>query len=257
MGKIRRYSNLVREIANWPEFLLFKTFKSNGSFTFRLRNSFEIAVDLKMLPPFKEIFFDKVYLNEITQKYMTSQSPVIVDIGANVGFFSLFMLSRFPEARVIAFEPMPFNFKVLEEYKRRYPQFDLTAVNMAVYDKEGSIVLNASSLDSFTTMSSVMAGGKRTETIEVKAAAFSSIFADYKLSSIDFLKLDCEGSEYAILYSALEDLLERVKIMGIETHPGAKKNENLDSLSHFLTQRGFVQKISRKGDNGYIWAWRE
>lgn len=42
-----------------------------------------------------------------------------------------------------------------------------------------------------------------------------------------------------------------------EVHPSIKENENLDSLSHFLTERGFVQSISREGEMGYIWAWRE
>lgn len=248
---------MIREIANWPDFLFIKIFKSNGVFTFRLRNSFDINIDIQMLPPFKEIFFDHVYLNEITRKHLTSKQPTIVDIGANVGFFSLFMLSRYPEARVYAFEPMPFNFSVLEKYRLSYPQFHLTAVNKAVSENDEPLVLNTSSIDSFTTMSSVIGNGKRKETIQVQATTFQSIFSQYNLFSIDFLKLDCEGAEYPILYSAPEGLLERVKVMSIEVHPGIKENENLDSLSQFLTERGFVQSISRKGEKGYIWAWRE
>lgn len=254
--KIRRYSNLMREVTNWPRFLLYKMFGSRDSFTFRMKNDFEITVDKMMFSPFKEIFFDQVYLNGITRQYLTNQQPVVVDVGANVGFFSLFVLSKFPQAYVYAFEPMPFNFKVLEKYRSHFSGFNLTTVNKAVSASDQPLKLNASSIDGFTTMSGIIKNEKRTQTIEVQSTTLAAIFSDFSLDSIDFLKLDCEGSEYSILYSAPVDLFDKIKIMTIEVHPGSKENENLHSLAEYLNQNGFKLNTYQEGEGGYIWAWR-
>ena len=41
-------------------------------------------------------------------------SPTIIDIGANAGFFSLFAASRFPGARIFSYEPIEGNFRQLQ-----------------------------------------------------------------------------------------------------------------------------------------------
>lgn len=40
-------------------------------------------------------------------------TPLIVDVGANIGLFSLYMKQRHPRARILAFEPAPENFDAL------------------------------------------------------------------------------------------------------------------------------------------------
>src|SRR4051794_18303432 len=57
---------------------------------------------------------------------------VVIDIGAHVGIVSIFLAKRFPGVRVLAFEPLPRTFAVLQANLRRNRVRNVTAFNMAV-----------------------------------------------------------------------------------------------------------------------------
>lgn len=58
----------------------------------------------------QEIFQDGAYPLDSMQD---SPAPVIIDVGANIGVFVRYALSRHPEARILAFEPAPQVFELL------------------------------------------------------------------------------------------------------------------------------------------------
>lgn len=253
--KINRYSSLVNHFKNWPQFLFFKMGGSNA-FRFKLKNDFEIKVPRKMLPPFKESFFDRVYLRHIPKDRFESAAPKVLDIGANVGYFSLFILSQFPKAKVIAFEPMPFNYDQLANYKNSYPALDWTLENKAVSSNRDGITLFSSTVDQFSTMASVFNEDGKGEEINVETVVFSDVLEAHGLDDIDLMKLDCEGSEYAIIYGMSDDQFALVKNFTIETHPGQSGDQNHESLASFLKGKGYelVDQMNSDG-TGYIWAW--
>src|SRR5690606_32618458 len=114
-------------------------------------------------------------------------------------YFSLYMLSRFSGARVFAFEPMPMNFTLLNRYRKENPNLDFNPVNKAVGAKEETLVLNYDARDEFTTSATVFDTQVQPDKIEVECTTLAGIFQANKLEKIDFLKLDCEGSEYGII----------------------------------------------------------
>tara|TARA_B100000965_G_C19602712_1_gene763785 strand:+ start:11044 stop:11820 length:777 start_codon:yes stop_codon:yes gene_type:complete len=253
--KLNRYKNLISDFSNWPSFIGFKSGKK-PSFQFRMRNGFKIEVKRQMLPPFKESFFDKVYLKHFPENSLP-HNPVIVDIGANVGFFSLAMFSQFPKARIFAFEPMPFNFQQLNSYKKGYPEFDWKIERKAIADHDNGIILHSATVDSFSTMAGVFATDWQGEKIEVPTLTLGAVVKKNNLEKIDLLKLDCEGSEYAILYSLNDSDFDRINLMSIESHPGTAESQNHRSLLIFLNQKGFTTKEQMNPDGtGYIWAWK-
>lgn len=256
--KVNRYTGLFKEVENWPKFLLFKINPTDNNFTFKLRSSYSITVPKKLFSPFKEIFFDQVYLRNIREKLQLGERPTIIDIGANVGYFSLYMLFNFPNARVYSFEPMPYNFKRLMEYKNQYGFTNLHAVNKAVTDGNSGITINYSSNDDFTTVASINGNSSKAKKLEVESVNLETILERYKIDTVDFLKIDCEGAEYMILYATPNHVLKRIKAMAIETHPSKKENENTEALSAFLSKNGFSLKMigELKSETGYIWAWQ-
>lgn len=255
-NKARRYQNLVKQFSNWPQYLWFKTTSYPGSFDFRLRNSFSVRVPRQMLSAFRECFFDQIYLKYFPAPVLDLSAPVVVDIGANAGFFSLFMFYRYPNARVYSFEPMPFNYQLLKGYQTTYSSFDWHTDARAVSDTNQSIALHASKLDGYTTMASVFDSAGDAQRIEVESVTLPQIKEAYGLDRIDVLKLDCEGSEYSILYSLPPKLLTSVKVLVIETHQGSRPQENLPALKAYLEQNGFLLRYLDEGKSGYLWAWR-
>lgn len=254
--KVLRYKGLLKEVSNWPSYLLYKARQSHQSFTFKLRNANSILVPKQMLPPFKEIFFDQVYLQGIPKRLFQKEELTIVDIGANVGFFSVFMLFRHPKAKVYAFEPMPYNFSVLEEYKKEAKLSNLFPVNKAVAGSLEKLSLNYADSSSFTTMASIFKNKGKAHSLEVDTTTLEQIVQEQALPYIDFIKIDCEGSEYGILYKNSAALFQKINAMCIETHPGQKENENITSLAAFLQEQGYHIITKESERTGYIWAWR-
>lgn len=254
-NKFRRYTNLLRDFSNWPQYLGFKAFGRKDFFDFQLRDSFTIRVPRQMLSPFRECFFDQIYLKHLPREVLALDRPVIVDIGANAGFFSLFMFSRYRNVTVYSFEPMPFNFQVLNEYHAAYPSFDWHIHQQAVSNSKEPIILHATYLDAFTTMATVFDAPGNRQQIEVEATSLSDIISENAINRIDILKLDCEGAEYSILYALPPELLKKVRTLMIETHQGSGNDENLDALTSFLEQHGFALHVLAEEKSGYIWAW--
>ncbi|MGB3586776.1 MAG: FkbM family methyltransferase [Tunicatimonas sp.] len=217
-SKIRRYRNLFTYFENWPQYLWFKTLGQQESFTFQLRNGFSVRVPRQMLSSFRECFFDRIYFSYIPEHLLELESPTIVDIGANVGYFSLFMFYEYPKATGYAFEPMPFNFQVLESYKKTHSNFDWHVYHQAVSDNSQPLTLRANNLDGYTTMASIFDKATNTESIEVETVTLPQFLEKEAIGAIDILKLDCEGSEYAILYTLPPKILSNVRILLIETH---------------------------------------
>ncbi|HUX84625.1 MAG TPA: FkbM family methyltransferase, partial [Chitinophagaceae bacterium] len=150
-----RIFSLVRNIRNWPGYLMFKLRgKRKASFTFRCGQGIRLEVPLRLLHTFKESFLDEGYLKGFPGGLFPSD-PVVLDIGANVGYFSFYLLSRFPKARIYAFEPVEKNFKQLKIYQNAHPGFRLAAFQKAVAAQSGSITLFLDQGDSFTTSASI------------------------------------------------------------------------------------------------------
>lgn len=68
---------------------------------------------------YKEIFADQIYSPADLAEM--PPSPIIVDVGANIGLFALFAAQKWPGARVCCFEPAPRTFDVLRRNVEHLP----------------------------------------------------------------------------------------------------------------------------------------
>jgi FkbM family methyltransferase len=255
-SKVRRYRSLIGSFKNWRKFLVFKSSKK-PEFNFMMRNGFHINVKRQMLPPFKESFFDNIYFDGFPPEKSLTDAPVVIDIGANVGFFSLNIFSKYPQAKVIAFEPMPFNYAQLLDYHQEYKDFNWVIENKAIADHSDGITLYTSTVDGFSTMAGVFKQGGQANQINVETITLNEVIDANMLHKIDLLKLDCEGSEYAIIYALPDEYLFRISLLSIETHYGNDDNENHKALVAHLKMKGMNLKDKvNKGGTGYIWCWR-
>lgn len=210
-----------------------------------------------MLSPFRECFFDQIYFKYIPPPLLSLNAPTVIDVGANVGYFSLFALYRYPKARVFSFEPMPFNYRRLQEYQALYPDFDWHVEPKAVTDHAQTLTLHTSTVEGYTTMAGVFAQPSRSERIEVEAVSLPQVLTTHSIDQVDILKLDCEGSEYAIVYSLPPEVLARTRVLIIETHRGEKEHETTEALATYLQQHDFRMHVLSDGGLGYIWAWQD
>ena len=249
-----RYYNLLKNLSNWPLYLTVKFGAARiDPLRFVTRQEVHIEVPRRLLQTFKEIFMDECYLRGLGRP--VSENPMILDIGANAGYFSLFALSRFRGARVIAFEPMPANYALLTRNRLLNAGLPWTCVQKAVSGEPGELVLACDAGDGLTTSATVLAEDtSQRERIRVPAVSLPGIFEEYRLERFDLLKMDCEGAEFGILYSCPPEFLGRVDRIAMEVHRGSGEGQNIDALETYLKQAGF---ITQRRPVGMLWAWRE
>jgi FkbM family methyltransferase len=257
LKQLTRQFNLFRNLRNPQVYLAYKygLLKPDTLFL-KLRNGVVAEVPVRLIQTFKESVFGQDYIRGFPrQRVRGFDGLTVVDVGANAGYFSLWWLSRFPRSKMIAVEPMPNNFALLARNQTLNPDKDFQVVNCAMRNQAGNIILNFNRNDSFTTAASIIkdAGGGGDQ-ISVKAVSLKQVMADFGLGRIDFLKLDCEGSEYDILYHCEAALLDSIRYIALETHRGTGTAESKDALCDFLRARNF--HINTKPGSNLVHAWR-
>lgn len=166
-------------------------------------------------------------------EYIVDDVPpprLIVDVGSHVGASILFFKWRFPEARIIGFEPDPVNFRKLRHNVGDLPGVELH--NVAITGADGPVKLYASGgCDGWA--SSLQATTQWQRPLEVEGRTLDSALGCRSGYDVDLLKIDAEGAEYDVLraYSGLTDVPH---ILG-EAHPSPRR-QDLEDLHRRLAQ---------------------
>lgn len=249
-----RTVNMIRNLQNWDAYLLYKIQGKKGpDFTFQLRDGYKVVVPRQVIPEFKESLFEEVYWSRLPAKLLNMQQPVVLDVGANVGFFSISCHCRLNNPRVIAFEPIARNYAFLQKNAGRLPADRFTFLHQALNDREGELVLKFNSAQDITTSASLFDNKHGTDEEVVSCTSLVAVMKNYELDHIDLLKLDCEGAEYNILYNSPQDIFKRVNNIALETHQGPGERENKAAMAAWLKSHGYTVK-SDGGD--MLWGYR-
>ena len=246
-----RYLNLMRNITNWSLYLGVKFGLTRPDpIHFTTRTGVVVEVPRRLLQTFKEVFMDECYMIGLQRE--VPKGGAVIDIGANAGFFSMFAAARFDHPRIFSYEPIPVNFKQLEQNRRLNPKCEIHPHQNAVAGKAGAITLTFDPSDSFTTSAS-MTRRQEGEEIQVDCVTLQNIFDTYGLERCNFLKMDCEGAEYDIFYNCSDDIMSRIDQIAMEVHKGPAPSHNMESLEQFFKQHGFK---TRRHPVDMLWAWK-
>lgn len=245
-----RYANLVRNISNWPTYFAYKYGLASAPVArFRLRSGMDVKVPREVLHEFKEVFFDEAYLAGMPLP--VPAGGAVIDIGANIGAFSMFALHRLKAGRVVAFEPDPVNFAHLAANAALAPAGRLVAVQEAIADAAGEMTFHRGNAGGVSTSGSLLS--TKGEKVTVRTTTLEAAMDANGMARCDFLKMDCEGAEYAILYSVPDGVLARIRQMVIEVHDQRQSPRTRADLKTHLAAKGFRLK---DGMHDLLWAWR-
>ena len=220
---------------------------------FRTRGGVLVEVPQRLLQTFKEIFMDECYMDEL--ELHVPDNSTIIDIGANAGFFTLFAASRFNCSKVLAYEPIPSNFKQLARNQVLNADCSIECFQKAVAGHSGTVEIMFDPDDSFTTSATIFKKPfKHNKVIQVPSITLSDIFHEHSIERCNLLKMDCEGAEYDIIYGCPLECLSRIDQIAMEVHGGAESEQNIDSLEAYLNEQGFA---TRRQPVGMLWAWKK
>ncbi|WP_051328301.1 FkbM family methyltransferase [Desulfatirhabdium butyrativorans] len=140
-----------------------------------------------------------------------------VDVGANVGYISLYMAKRVgPKGRVIAFEPNPYAFGLLERNRRinGFDHLDIHPAGLGASDMDTAFHCGLPGMEVYSSLADIGhpdADVKRFETIDVHLFRADDWMKAAGIDHIHVLKLDVEGAELSVL-QGFSDMLEARRI---------------------------------------------
>jgi len=185
---------------------------------------------------FREIFLSKDYYFGSNQN-----QERIIDCGANIGMSIFFHKYFHPQAEIIAFEPNPSAFELLQINMKANKLTGVTCIQKAVSENEEPIQFFVND-DKGSLLSSVRSdrGGNKAIHIE------TTLLSKFLNKPTSLLKIDVEGAEWLILndLKANAGKLEHVEHVILEYHH--KINGEPSKLCSFLSyfeQCGFEYNI--------------
>jgi FkbM family methyltransferase len=163
------------------------------------------------------------------------RGDVVLDIGANVGYFTRLMSTLVGEGgRVHAFEPSPSALRLLRENVRRLENVQLH--ELAVSDTRGT---SSFSIQEHGDTSSLGDDPGSNKVIRVQTDTLDNILG--AAGRIDLIKIDVEGYEYEVLRGALQIIREQQPLVYFEyiERYGTDRGLTLDSFRSLLAPLGY------------------
>lgn len=183
-----------------------------------------------------------------TKLFPGKENLVVLDIGANVGLFSLYFQDQ--AKMVYSLEPTPSHFNILKRLTADYPK--ITPLNIALSDQDADIDFFICSNN--TTMNSITARSdtEYAENITVRGCTLATLINDLKLDHVDFIKCDIEGSEsFALTYETIGAVKDKVGCWYVECHnneKGGTYKQVATELTTIFTRHGYnVSQFTHDG----------
>ncbi|MDG6109119.1 FkbM family methyltransferase [Dactylosporangium aurantiacum] len=230
--------------------------------------------------------YDEIFARNCYLQHGITLPPgaVVLDIGANIGMFSMFVARQCPDATIHAVEPAPALIGVLRTNLARhapggvahhcgvsaqdgsmqftyYPNSSVfsgfhadTAIDRAVLRK---VIENAAEESGETEpvpdflLDDLLQNRLHAERHEIATRSVSSLIAECGLERVDLLKIDAERSELAALDGITDADWSKIRQVALESHGGAAEH---DLLAEILRRRGFDVVVDTYGplrDTGF------
>jgi FkbM family methyltransferase len=139
-----------------------------------------------------------------------------LDIGANKGFFTLNALQK-GASKVYSVEPVKHSYEQIKKLLNDFPNVE--PINKAIGENNGIVSMfvdsDASATNCVTTYGDMF--GRESNKVEVESVNINTLIEQIN-SDINYMKVDCEGSEFELFKTISEKNLKSICKMVIETH---------------------------------------
>lgn len=185
--------------------------------------SFDIPTSMTPYGTREAISFNKFKFDS----YPIEDGGNYVEVGSHNGLLGFYVARLFPNINVHLFECNPLMVKAIE-----YGIIQNKLSNVTVYPfglSDSNRTANFGVNFQNTGGSSLLIHDGHTKNIDVRLYDFETILSTF--DSIDYIKIDIEGEEFAIFNSLIQSdskFLDKVKTLNLELHDSIYPNLNLD-----------------------------
>jgi FkbM family methyltransferase len=186
-------------------------------------SEFKIKVPdaLSFIWQYKEIFVDQSY------KFSTDKkNPLIIDCGSNIGLSALYYKTEYPNAIIFCIEADPGIATILTENLSKN-NCEATIIPKAAWIHNEGVRFSSEGSDS---------GSVGTGDVEIASMDLADFLKSFE--EVDFLKIDIEGAENAVIPHCVNEL-KKVKTMFLEYHGSYNENQKLGEILDVIKDAGF------------------
>lgn len=250
-GKIPVVSTLCG-LRNSLYFLIYNKLKPKGVVLMNIEgNKMYVNADDRGIAPM--LLMDGVmekYETELFKK-MIKEGMVVVDIGANIGYFTLIAAKLVGKSGIVyAFEPEPTTYELLCRNIELNNYTNIVSIQKAVSNKQGKIgfwvdkagiAISSIAKDNVLAFSRAPVDGLSEEpiSIEIETITLDEFFKNLS-NKIDFIKIDTQGAEGLIIDGAETVLRGNNLKIAMEFWPDGLRNLGTDPLQ-------LLQKVQKYG----------
>jgi len=185
--------------------------------------------------------FETIFIYDEYYFISDKPDPLVIDCGANIGMSTLYLKLLYPQAKIVALEPDPTTYKVLNENILTNKMTEIEVLNKAVFGRRGKIsfYVDQDRLGSLVMSTNPfrVANNRR---VVVPAVTLTEILTKYKV--VDFIKMDVEGAELRVLREmAKSGAIDRVVQLIVEYHHHILPGENRVSELFGLLERANME----------------
>lgn len=190
----------------------------------------------------KEIWEENVYEVRDTRFNL---GGVVIDIGANIGSFSLF--AAYHGATVYAIEPEPHNLEALKKNIKLNNREDIVHVcPYGISDYKGTAIISDEGGGATIKDDGIFGA-------EIEIMPLDNFFSLYNIQDVDVLKIDVEGSELEIILGTSKENLQKCKYITMEFD--VRSGYRLGDMTQKLSETHHVRTMGSWERGGMIWAW--
>jgi len=177
---------------------------------------------------------DEIFVRENYKFDCQSESPVIIDCGANIGLSALYFKSQYPNAVIHAFEPDPAAYEKLVANMEANGFKDVFTYKEAVWIEDGELVFETDGSWGGHIGDDASSAG-----VTVKARKLDGLLDKH----VDFLKMDIEGAESDVIMHTKELIAKNVERLFFEWHSLTGAPQRLGEILAYFEKQGFRYHI--------------
>ncbi|MEP6616165.1 MAG: FkbM family methyltransferase [Ginsengibacter sp.] len=177
----------------------------------------------------------------LTWEKLIGQDSVVIDIGTNIGYYTLIAAQKARNGKVYSFEPVAVNFQALQQNLKLNNITNVIAYQAGISNARSVAKYFVSSPDN-RGMSGMRPAPNFSGLVEsIETMTLDEFSRDQNLKKIDFIKLDIEGNELNALHGMLEVLKKFKPVLFIELlgEHLAGYGAEVKDVYHFLKENGY------------------
>jgi len=189
-------------------------------------------------------------------KDFVKEDSYVIDVGANIGIFSIFAAQYAKRGKIYAFEPASETFKILKENTAYYENIEVFKLSLGNENKKGKIRIFSISKGISTLVDSSLADkfsqnfGEFIEE-EVEVVKLDDFLMQNKVPKIDFIKIDVEGYELKVLEGAKETIKKYLPVIVVAVYHEPSDKVKIPQLILSINPN-YKYKLNKIGEEDFI-----